>query len=235
MEIIIVRHGESVNNQPDPSLHTLDPDLTPRGLLQAQLVGERFEGVQFDALLSSPCRRALRTANEISVRKGDMPIHILHEMVEVGTEYAVLKHADALKICPNALPYGETSGVGDYGDNYGLDFREAYYNIGRAYRVISRVRQMFSQDSTVVLVAHGAFNQRLIAAALRTAFPPDFIFSQENTGVSVISDRPDREGRMITRLVMMNDTSHLYYGMIRGLDCLDASTPFYPYPGLAEK
>jgi broad specificity phosphatase PhoE len=78
---------------------------------------------------------------------------------------------------------------------------------------------MFPQDATVLLVGHGAFNQRLIAAALRTAFPPDFIFSQENTGVSVVSDRPGEDGKVITRLVTMNDTSHLYYGRIRGMDC----------------
>jgi len=219
MELIFTRHGESVNNQPDTSLHTTDPDLTPRGLLQARLLGERIAGIRIDALLASPCLRTLRTANEISIRKGDMPVHILHEAVEVGTEYAVRPYAEALKVCPNALPYGETSGAGDYGDAYGLDFREPYYNLGRAYRVISRVRQMFPQDATVLLVAHGAFNQRLIAAALRTAFPPDYIFSQENTGVSVVSDRPDKDGRVITRLAMMNDTSHLYWGRARGLDC----------------
>ena len=219
MELIIARHGESVNNQPDAALYTTDPDLTPRGLLQAQLLGERMAGIKIDAMLTSPLLRALRTANEVSVRKGNMPIHILHEMVEVGTEYAVLPHAEALKVCPNALPYRQAPGAGDYGDAYGLDFREPWYNLGRAYRVISRVRQMFPQDAAVLLVGHGAFNQRLIAAALRTAFPPDFIFSQENTGVSVVSDRPGEDGRVITRLVMMNDTSHLYYGRIRGLDC----------------
>jgi hypothetical protein len=78
---------------------------------------------------------------------------------------------------------------------------------------------MFPGEEAVLLVGHGQFNQRLIAATLRTAFPPDFVFSQENTGVSVFSDRPGDGGAAVTRLVMMNDTSHLYHSRMRGLDC----------------
>ena len=39
MNIIIVRHGESVNNLPDRTFFVTDPDLTPRGLEQARLLG----------------------------------------------------------------------------------------------------------------------------------------------------------------------------------------------------
>ena len=190
MEIVIIRHGESVNNQEDTSLHTADPDLSPRGFLQARLLGERMAKTKIDALFASPLCRALRTANEISVRKDGMPVQILHELVEIGTE---------------------PGDAGNYGDGYTLDVNDPYYSLSRAYRVISRIRQSFPDDARVVLVAHGAFNQRLIAAALRTPLPSDdWVFSQDNTGVSVVSWRPNREGRIITRLIKMNDTSHLY-------------------------
>ncbi|MCL2299522.1 MAG: histidine phosphatase family protein [Firmicutes bacterium] len=210
MNIVVVRHGESVNNLPDPSQHTIDPDLTERGLAQARLLGGRCAGMHIDALLSSPLARALRTVNEISLRKDNMPVRVLHELVEIGTDYTTLTHAEALEICPAVLPYEAAPGAGDYGDAWGLEIRDPYYALSRAYRVISRVRQTFPPDATVLLLGHGAFNQRLIAAALRFPFPPDFIFSQENTGVSVVSYRPGENGREVTRLVMMNDTSHLY-------------------------
>jgi len=235
MTILIARHGETMNNLPDPALHTVDPDLNARGLAQARLLGERCAGLHIDALLASPLLRALRTAHEISIRKKNMPVHILHELVELGTDYAVLPHGEATKICPAAQPYEAAPGAGNYNDAYALEICDPYYSLARAYRVISHVRQRYPEDATVLLVGHGAFNQRLIAAALRTAFPPDFLFSQANTGVSAVNYRKGEHGREVTRLVMMNDTSHLYYGMIRGLDCLDTSTPFYPYPGLAEK
>jgi len=210
MTIIIARHGESVNNQPDSSLYTLDPDLTDLGLVQARLLGERFAGVHLDALIASPLLRALRTVNEISTRKNNMPVRILHELVEIGTDYTTLTHPQALEFCPAALDYETAPGAGNYGDAYALEIRNPYYSLARAYRVISLVRQSYPEDATVLLVGHGAFNQRLIAAALRAAFPPDFIFSQDNTGVSVINYRPGDDGREVTRLVKMNDTSHLY-------------------------
>ncbi|MCL2494136.1 MAG: histidine phosphatase family protein [Oscillospiraceae bacterium] len=210
MTILIARHGESVNNLPDAALHTLDPGLTDRGLAQARLLGERCAGMRIDALLSSPLLRALRTAQEISVRKDDMPVQILHELVEIGTDYATLTHGEAVKICPAALPYDPAPGAGDYADGYALEVRDPYYSLARAYRVISLIRQSWPEDATVLLVGHGAFNQRLIAAALRAAFPPDFIFSQGNTGLTAVDYRPGDTGHEITRLVMMNDTSHLY-------------------------
>ncbi len=209
MTIIFIRHGESVNNQPDRSLHTLDPELTARGLLQAELLGERFKEIHLDALICSPIKRAMRTANEIARHK-DMPVAVYHDMVEIGTEYLPIPHSEALKICPYLMPYDVPARIGEYGDNYDLDIEDPYYSLSRAYRVISRVRQSFPEEATVALVGHGAFNQRLIAAALRISFPPDYIFSQSNTGVSVVNYRPNEEGRTITRLVVMNDTSHLY-------------------------
>ena len=210
MEIIIVRHGETMNNLPDPALHSVDPDLNPLGREQARLLGERLAGVKIDALISSPLLRALRTAHEISARKNNMPVHICHDLVEIGTDYAVLSYQNALEICPAALPYEAIPAAGDYGDGYGLDPGDPYYTLSRAYRVISRVRQSYPEGATVVLVGHGAFNQRLIAAALRFPFPPNFVFSQDNTGLSVVSYRPGHDGATVTRLAKMNDTSHLY-------------------------
>ena len=210
MTILIARHGETMNNLPDPSLHTVDPDLNARGLAQARLLGARFAGVHIDALIASPLLRALRTANEISIRKNNMPVRVLHELVEIGTDYTTLTHAQALEVCPAAQPFEAAPGADNYGDAYPLEVRDEYYSLARAYRVISLVRQSYPADSTVLLVGHGAFNQRLIAAALRAAFPPDFIFSQDNTGVSAVNYRPGDGGREVTRLVMMNDTSHLY-------------------------
>jgi len=207
MNIILVRHGESVNNVPG-AVWIPDPDLTPRGLEQARLLGERCGGLEIDALVCSPLLRALRTANEISMRKGNMPVHILHELVEVGTDYTVRGYSKAREACPAVLPYEDVP-AGDYGDSYGLAIKDPYYLQSRAYRVISRVRQTFPPEAAVVLVAHVGINQRLLAAALGLPPLPGFKFEQGNTCVNVIQYSLDENGREMTRLVMMNDTSHL--------------------------
>jgi len=206
MNIILVRHGESVNNVPG-AVWRPDPDLTPRGLEQARLLGKRCEGMAIDAILCSPTLRTLRTANEISIRKNNMPVQVLHELVEVGTDYSIRSHARALEACPAVLPY-ENVPVGDYGDAYGLAVKDPLYLQSRACRVISRVRQTFAQDASVVLVAHVGFNQYLLAAALWMS-RPGFKFLQDNTCMNIINYNLGEDGRETTRLVMMNDTSHL--------------------------
>jgi len=207
MELYIIRHGESTNNV-QGAQWVPDPELTALGVAQAQRLGERMANVKMDYLLSSPLKRALRTAHEISLRQGDLPVHVLHELVEVGTDYLTVTHAQAHAYCPNAQPYDE-AGAGDYGDNYGLHLNDPYYILSRAYRVISRLRQSFPEDSTVVLVAHVGINQRLIAAALRMSMPPGIGFAQGNTCVNHISYRSDKHGMPLTRLELMNDMSHL--------------------------
>lgn len=208
MQLMIIRHGESVNNLPDTSLHTIDPDLTELGCLQARLLGERCRDMKIDAIISSPLRRALRTANEISIRKGNMPVHVYNDMVETGTDYIPMAYEKALDICPNVQPYEIPMRGGDYLDGYELDFNDPDYTYSRAYRVISRVKQTFPEDARVALIAHGSFNQKLIAAALRVTVPPNFVFMQENTAVTIVRYTKMDDGRVVTRLVKMNDTSH---------------------------
>jgi len=212
VELYIIRHGESTNNV-QGAQWVPDPELTALGIAQAERLGERMASVKIDYLLSSPLKRALRTAHEIAKRHNDLrqcklPVHILHELVETGTDYQTVTHAQALEFCPGAQRYDEM-GAGDYGDNYGLHLNDPYYMLSRAYRVISRVRQIYPEESTVVLVGHVGVNQRLIAAALRMSLPPGLGFSQGNTCVNHISYRKDKHGLPHTRLEMMNDMSHL--------------------------
>jgi len=207
MELIVIRHGESLNNVPG-STWMPDPDLSPRGIEQARALGERMAGVRIDALLASPLKRALRTANEISIRKGNMPVRILHELVEIGTDYRTICHAEARAFCPAALPY-EDLPAGNYGDGYYLHIKDPWYMMSRGYRVISRIRQTFPEDAAVAIVAHVGFNQRLLAAALGIPCPPGLKFEQGNTCVNVIRYSLGEDGREQTRLVLLNDTSHL--------------------------
>jgi len=208
MNIILVRHGESVNNLPG-SVWMPDPDLTPRGLEQARLLGGRCEGMAVDAILASPTLRTLRTANEISIRKNNMPVQVLHELVEVGTDYPIRGHARALEACPAVLPYGDVP-AGRCGDAYDLAIKDPHYLQSRACRVISRVRQAFAREATIVLVGHVGINQYLLAAALWMP-RPGFKFSQDNTCVNIINYSWGEDGGERAQLVMMNDTAHLRY------------------------
>ena len=60
MEIVLVRHGESLGNIVDYDCP--DPELTEQGLRQARLLAKRLENEHFDHILCSPLVRALETA-----------------------------------------------------------------------------------------------------------------------------------------------------------------------------
>jgi broad specificity phosphatase PhoE len=61
-DIVLVRHGETEWSAAGRHTSTTDLELTPAGEDQARVIGERLAGRAFAAVLSSPRRRALVTA-----------------------------------------------------------------------------------------------------------------------------------------------------------------------------
>ncbi len=62
--IYIVRHGQSVANA--EGRYGMDSDLTEKGREQATETAEKFKDIHFDAILSSPLKRAHETAQIIA-------------------------------------------------------------------------------------------------------------------------------------------------------------------------
>ena len=62
MELYIARHGETeANAQRRWQGQGMDTPLTPKGISQAKALGESLEGIEFDAIYSSPLNRAMDT------------------------------------------------------------------------------------------------------------------------------------------------------------------------------
>jgi probable phosphoglycerate mutase len=78
-EIWLVRHGACYDGAADPTLD--DPPLSSRGQEQAQRLAARLKRVGFEAVYSSPLRRALETARAITSQ-----VWIDERLVEVGIE-----------------------------------------------------------------------------------------------------------------------------------------------------
>lgn len=62
--LYIVRHGQSVANA--EGRYGMDSDLTERGREQAKEAADKFKDIHFDAVLSSPLKRAKDTAEIIA-------------------------------------------------------------------------------------------------------------------------------------------------------------------------
>ena len=61
-EIVLIRHGQTEWSADGRHTSYTDLDLTGDGVRQARAAGERLAGRRFAAVISSPRRRALRTA-----------------------------------------------------------------------------------------------------------------------------------------------------------------------------
>ncbi|MCP4868193.1 MAG: histidine phosphatase family protein [Proteobacteria bacterium] len=62
MILTLVRHGETLSNATGTWQGQGDSQLSPLGLKQAELLGERLERVHFDRVVSSDLRRAVETS-----------------------------------------------------------------------------------------------------------------------------------------------------------------------------
>ncbi|HEX5553281.1 MAG TPA: histidine phosphatase family protein [Chitinophagaceae bacterium] len=81
LNIYLLRHGETAwNADGNRYCGRTDLPLTEKGLLQAQWVGEQLKDIAFDAVYSSPLRRAYKTAQIASgggnVRTDDRLIEV---------------------------------------------------------------------------------------------------------------------------------------------------------------
>src|SRR3954465_12990311 len=61
-EIVMIRHGQTEWSAAGRHTSYTDLDLTEEGVRQARVAGERLSGRTFVAVISSPRKRALRTA-----------------------------------------------------------------------------------------------------------------------------------------------------------------------------
>jgi broad specificity phosphatase PhoE len=93
--LYIVRHGQSVANA--EGRYGMDSDLTEKGREQAKEAAEKFKEVKFDAILSSPLKRAHETA-QIIAKEHDLAVNTreaLRERFEGaidGRLYEELRH-----------------------------------------------------------------------------------------------------------------------------------------------
>ncbi len=80
MDLYIIRHGESQGNIGND---VENPELTEHGRKQAELLALRLRNIKFDAILSSPLKRAIQTATPLSELR-NTPITVMENLYEVG-------------------------------------------------------------------------------------------------------------------------------------------------------
>lgn len=200
----ITRHGESLGNTGEKVCD--DPELSSLGHKQAERLAQRMKNIHLDAIISSPHIRAVATAAETAKLKG-MDIELFPLLFEVGTcpGYEGKGLSELRKVYPHITMYSDGK---PYPLSLTVENTEITYN--RAKEAIERIRLRFGADASVMLFAHGCFNNYLTNAAIGFPVRSDFNFCQENTGLTCIRFVKDN-GKDKTKIEFANDYCHLLH------------------------
>jgi probable phosphoglycerate mutase len=196
--LVIVRHGNTEHSTGGRFSGRNELALDEHGREQAARLASRDFGA-VAAVVSSPLRRAVETAEAIALPLG-LPVRTLDDLVE--TDFGVwegLTFAEAAATDPAAMRTWRTS------PDSAPPGGESFADVGRR---VQRAREELTAeypDAAVVVVTHVTPIKMLVCSALEA--PPIALFRLhvDTASVSVVDYYVD--GNMSVKLV--NDTSHL--------------------------
>ena len=199
MELLIVRHGESVANAEGRMQGQRDYPLSEVGQRQAAVLG-RFlakAGFKFDAAYTSPLTRAKQTAEALTSALGLPEAELAAELSELHAGgLQGLTHTEISESFPGFMQRGLT-GLGDFSEYGG----ESYDDVqARIRRLVERWHARHREPAHRILaVAHGGTNFHLVKALVCAPVP------------RVMSLK---FGNCTTTLVRMRERRGLYLGEI---------------------
>jgi probable phosphoglycerate mutase len=187
--VVLVRHGESTWNAIGRIQGSSDfAVLTPKGEIQAETSRQMLLGDNFDICFYSPLARTKRTA-EIIWHIREKPMVSLFDLREID-----LYSFQGLY---------KQEGKDRYGENYRMWQKDAanfeidgHYPVRELWERAQSCWQSIlkSEGNSILVVAHNAVNQALVATA--TGLGPEYFrqLLQSNCGVSVLDFTPRTSG-----------------------------------------
>ncbi len=196
--LFLVRHAQSEFNEKGIFQGKLDSDLTPLGFVQARLLASSLSKEKIDRIISSPQRRAYKTALTVSDLLG-VPLEVDERIREMsfgeleGKEFIAVAQEYGERIrrwlknpIKNPLPTQESM----------KEFIE---------RIESFLRDIeSSKEESVCVVAHGGSLQALLCLSTGIGVENMWSLHMDNTGLTLL----ERDGDSF-RLVYLNKTCHL--------------------------
>lgn len=199
MQVILVRHGESVGNFENRLQGQADYDLTELGRSQAQRTADRLHALGASAVYCSHLLRAHATAQAIASRLGFAPV-VTEDMAEYhfgemsGATYAEVRERFGTIANPAERVYPGEEG------------RDVFF--ARVTNAVFRIADEHPQE-TVAIVSHGGpialFCQHVLGLPYKRPMP----FSIDNCSLNIVDVDANRSGERSLRLVRLNDTCHL--------------------------
>jgi broad specificity phosphatase PhoE len=172
MKIIIVRHGETVENKKGIIAGQMHGHLSKRGLNEAKELAKELKEEKIDIIISSPLKRAKDTAKIISKSHPGVPLKFANELKEMNFGKIQGKTLEELGIGMKDIFWLSPK----YG---GESIRQVYT---RAKNFLKEIKKIYSKKK-ILIVGHATINRALVCAikkvpasrALKIIANPDYI------------------------------------------------------------
>lgn len=200
MELLIVRHGESVANAEGRMQGQRDYPLSEAGERQAALLARFLKnaGFRFDAAYSSPLTRARATAQALTSSLGLPDAELAPELLELHAgNLQGLTRDEIVEQYPSFMQRGLTE-LGDFSEYGGESYADVQL---RVRSLVARLQERHLTDRHRVLaVAHGGTNFHLVKALVCDPVPRVMSLKFGNCTATLVRMR-ERRGQYLGEVV----------------------------------
>lgn len=206
MELVLVRHAESIWNAENRWQGQTDVPLSAQGRLEAERLASRLATERFDALVCSDLSRARETAEAVHAarraggRREALVSHAGLREMDLGS-WCGLPHADVLARFPeevDALARGDDRVIGGHGESLPR-FEE------RVHVALAEVLATHATAERVLVVLHGGCIRAVLMRLLALRGRRRPLEGAGNTSITTLRV----EGGVLRALVSYNDAQHL--------------------------
>ena len=200
MELLLVRHGESVGNLEGRMQGHQDRGLTEQGSEQARRVGTWFreQGIVWDAAYCSPLGRARETARIVTAQC-ELPGAVLQpDLMEIGAgALEGLTRDEMAERYPSFLNRG-VEHLGDFAEFGGESYDQVQQRVERLLDdLIERHR---AAGERALLVGHGGINFQLLKRLICRPVPRVCIVRMGNCSATLVQ-LAERRGTYMGEIV----------------------------------
>ena len=203
MRLILVRHGQTSWNDSGRAQGHTDIPLDLTGQEQARQLGQAFEGMIVDQVLSSDLTRSVETAEQVSKAVG-VPVTTRPDLRERC--FGEWEGQSFSSVSANLYERAQKHSISaqEVRAPNGESFLDVWNRLDAVHD------DLRNADGTVVVVSHGGALSLLLAKLLKGTLDTSRAFRFGNTGITELEKRMDGLF-LITRY---NDVSHLASGKV---------------------
>lgn len=200
MRLILIRHGETIENISETVQGQQDGTLTKEGEKQAKLLGKRLKNEKIDQIICSDLGRVKNTAKEIIKFHPNTPIEYSKEVRERAMGVFEGRKFPEIREEIKKLGLTRFTHKPENGESYAMVKK-------RAQKFLERIKKEYL-GKTVLVCSHGAYNKVLLSLILGKPMEETVEqMEQKNTCVNIIEFDPKNKDKI--NVVLINCTKHL--------------------------